>query len=534
MATARRANRKSAARDSGAIELPSVRAFRIWSPQLLLQAERSADTGSIRLAVDLCDWLLGDDKVRGSLDGRVNAVFGSPLTFEASGDGRRRSRTVRALEADEDYEAIYPEPEAIQVMYWGILLGAGPGVFRYRQLEGHGGRDIPVLEFFHPQPLSFDWTQRTWMRALSNGTSEPIEFGDGTWLGHMPFGHFRPWSMGLWRAIARWVLLKQYAIADWGRLGESASRNVIESDKDVKATKELRKELADDISAMARDSSIVLPAGFSYKLVEASAVTKDLYNQQIKAADEAIAITIRGGNLTTNVQGGSRSAAEVQERRGDEANAKRDAVAWATTAHDQGLVYWAGDNYGDQNLAPYPVYKTEPEEDRQAAAEVFTAAIGGAQQAEALGFELDREAFANRFGLADFLKPGTPKQPPAPTPPGGTPAPNQGQEKKPAGRARRLVALASGAAAKENRGFLEGQLYVDTVVEKASEVAGEVLQPTLDAILEELEAAADFNDLRERLRRRYEQLSAEDLTELVYRAMLIGDLAGRAAVTQDT
>lgn len=406
-----------------AIALPSVRTYRLWTPAQIRQAEQSADGGNLRLAVDLCDWLMADDKVRGSLDGRVASFLSLPKTFEATGDKRRQSRVIKAIEADEDWDACLPNPEAKQILYWSLLLGMGPGVNRWQILPEHGNRDIPVLAFFHPQPFRYDWPLRSWIRRLENGTEEQVSFGDGTWFCHMPFGTYRPWSLGLWRALCRWVLLKQYAISDWGRAGESASRNVITSDKEVEQTFEKRQELANDISQMARDSTLVLPPGFKYELVELSATTGDIFKAQIEMADMAIAVTIRGGNLSTSAKGGASLAlGEVQERQGDLLNRREDAAGWSETTHDHSLVHWALANFGDTGVAPYVSYQTEIPEDKASKAKVFGDSITAVGKAQALGFEIDRKAFADEFGFSGFLKPGTVKDPPPPTAPGAVPA----------------------------------------------------------------------------------------------------------------
>lgn len=404
---------------NAAIVQPSVRAYRLWTPALLRQAEQASELGNLRYAVWLIEWLLSDDKIRGALDGRVTSFLGLPLTFEASGDGRRRGKAVRALEVDQDWDACFPLEAAKQTIAWGIMLGIGTGVNRWHVSPDNGNRDIPRLEFFHPQPISYSWSEHTWLRQLENGTSEPIVFGDGTWVGHMPFGAFRPWSLGLWRALGRWALLKSYAISDWGRFGETASRNVITSDKAVEDTFERRQELAGDISQLARDGTLVLPPGYKYELVQSTANTGAIFQAQIEMADMAIAVCIRGGNLSTSAKGGASLAlGEVQERQGDLLNRREDASAWSSTTHNHSLVPWAQANFGDSKLAPYAAYETDLAEDMQQKATVFTTVMTGVQQAENLGFTVDRQLVADSFGL-EFLKPGvviapaTPAAPPA-------------------------------------------------------------------------------------------------------------------------
>lgn len=550
------------------VVLPSVRTYRLWTPAALRAAEISADSGNIREAVNICDWLLADEVLRGALDARATGFLGLPLTFEASGDGRRRNRAVKALEAGEDWDAIFRKSVSKQIMWWALLLGLGSGVNQWQIMEEQEGRDIPVLEFFHPQSLTFSWGNdgqaRGWYRTLAGGQREPIVFGDGTWFGHMPFGTYRPWSLGQWRGLSRWALLKAYAISDSGRLGESVTKNVVEVDKEVEGgTPENRQALADELADLARDGSIVLPPGFTYKLVTADGAATGLWKMQVAMANEAFAIAIRGGNLSTSAggssggSGGSRATAEVQERSGDLANRKEDAEAFGETAHDHSLVPWSERNYGTHSLAPWPKWKTEEEADAKLDAETMVTALDGASKALTLGFIVDPKAFAEKFG-GGVLKPGPgalkapapavpfqdprqqnedpadaddgerSKQPPPPRAPVGDDAP------KPKPRASSLaVALASGSAVTEAPGFVDAQLYGDKLTEAHTAAAIVALTATRDAIFEALVEATSYEELRERLRAKYAELDADDLTQLVKSALQLGALAGRLGVQED-
>lgn len=385
---------------------PSSRTYRVWSPGRIRAAELSAQSGILRDAADLVDWILADDKVQSALEGRVAAMLSTPLTFEPAGDKRRSRRTVRALEAEDDWWAMIPTEEARLLITWRIVLGLGSGVLDW-STQGHGGRDLPVLRFYPPHGINFDSRRAEWRyQPEGAGLAQPIVWGDGTWVGHGISTSNRPWANGRWRGLARWCLLKAYAISDYGRAGETASRNVVEIDKEALSTNPERQRLADDINALGRDGAIVLPPGYHYRTVELAATTAQLYKDQITLADNAIAIAIRGGNLSMDVKGGSRAAAEVQERQGDGANKRSDAEAWIETVHSHILRPWAASNYGDQNLAPWPSYDVDPPEDRTATAAMLSNLMMGAQQAANLGFAIDQKAFADRFGLSDWLKPG--------------------------------------------------------------------------------------------------------------------------------
>src|SRR5690606_32037432 len=141
-----------------------------------------------------------------------------------------------------------------------------------------------------------------------------------------------------------------------------------------------------------------------------------------------------------------------------------DAEAFATTIHDQSLTWWAEYNFGARRLAPWPTYPVEPEEDRKATGESEEKALSVLDKAESLGLEVDREKFLETYGIG-WAKAGTRPEAPPPPPPGfGPPVP--GQQPRQESDTSPVVALASGAPAEQNSGFVEGQLYVDALVER--------------------------------------------------------------------
>lgn len=404
---------------------PTVRTFTTWTPSLIRSAEIAADAGNLRPAASLCEWLLADDRIRGTLDTRIQALLGLDPSFEASGDKRRSNRAVKALEAGEDWFAGYPESELAQMLTWGILLGAAPMRHRWAELEGHGGRALPMPEFWHPQHIRYDWQARRWMTRVENGLEEEINPGDGAWILHTPYGRNRPWTWGLWRGLSRWVLLKYYAVSDWARHSEQGSVLVATCDKEYQVSDDQRRALATELYNRGREAVAVMPPGCDLKLLEARADTEKIYNAQVKAANMAITIAIRGGNLTTEVsEGGSLAATEAQERTGDWAKLRDDSQKLTTTLHYQSLVWWAEFNFGDRQLAPWPVYPVEPKRDLVARANTATAAVTAAEKFQQLGFEVNPQGFIDEFELSAWLKaptsgklePAKPEPPPAVNP----------------------------------------------------------------------------------------------------------------------
>lgn len=574
---------------------PSIRTYTQlqWTPALIKAAEVSADNGNLRLAANLCDWLLGDDRIQGTLQTRVQSLLGLDPTFEASGDKRRSKRTIRALEADEDWWDSYPESELANIMTWGLLLGVGPAAHSWTKRDDHGGRVLALPSFWHPQNLRWDWNLRSWVMLVGSpdtgmavGTEVEIEPGDGTWILHAPYGKTRPWSHGLWRGLARLALLKAYAQTDWARLGEAASRTVVESDQSITDTKENRAELAQDISNIGRDGTIVLPPGYSYKLIEASAATKDIFDRQIEMANTAIAIAIRGGNLSTEVgNGGSKAAAQSQADTGEDPKMRFDAQTLTTTIHDQSLIWWAEFNFGDRGLAPWPVYPVKPKEDLKAKSDTLNVVSTALDRMLSNRLPVDIVAFCEQYdiplrslppeqltaGTAMFqyhldygvvthnqvlaslglppvkggderLIPSASLVAPAPAKPPAPPAPPADVAKNPDGTpvspaappfppkpvARRVL-----AAADQPKGFVEGQGYADDLGDTSRDHGSDAMAPSVDDVLAVVKAATSFDDMKARLTRAYDSMGAEKMTELVEKAVVLAELAGRYAVLKD-
>jgi len=422
MATRKKPQAKEPDSGRAAVE-PTVRTFTTWTPALIRSAELQADRGNLKEAANVVDFILSDDRVQGTVHTRVQSLLGLDPTFEKSGDKRRAASVVNALEAKEDWWASYPEVDLSLMLTWGIVLGLAPMRHQWRTPVGHGGRVLPMPEFWHPQHLRQDQETRKWMVKVRLGSSshateevvlEPAT-GQWEWILHTPYGRHRPWALAPWRGLARWVLMKYFAMSDWAKASEKSSLLVGTSDVKINSSAPQRDQLAADIYNRGRDGVAILPPGFSLDLVQTVANTESLYRQQIEMADTAIAIAIRGGNLTTEVQAGSRAAAEAQERLGDDVKRRFDGQSLTTTLHDQSLMRWAELNFGDPMLAPWPVYPTGPKRDMNRKAVSISTAVGALERLVALGMEVDQEGFINDFELNGIVKPGKgPLVPPKP------------------------------------------------------------------------------------------------------------------------
>jgi hypothetical protein len=543
---------------------PSTRVFTDWTEARIKSAEHMAQSGELRLAADLCEYLLTDDRVASALTTRVQSLLGLDPTFERSGDKRRSAKAVKALEAEEDWWAAYPESELALIHKWGLLLGVAPAQQPWPQDDRRTATHwLPKPEFWHPQHLRQDQrTKRWWIKAATEGNasaaSQEVEIipGQPEWILHCPYGKNRPHMWGLWRPLARMVLIKQLARGDWSRAGEKSALLAItvasDALDDMESTlaypQDAQRQLATDIYNRGRNGVAALPPGVDIKAVDTVAKAKELYESPIQLIDAAIAILIRGGNLGTLTEGGSKAAAEVQERTTDLPRLRFDAQSLTTTIHDQSLVWWAEFNFGDRMLAPWPVYPVEPDEDLRSKAETEQWALYNVDRAEKLGFKVDRQQFLDDFKIG-WAKPGerpkAPEPPPKPDPNpddpgadpqgGGTPQPDpNAPAAEPQGGAAAGRDGAARPVAQAASGFDDGDEYADRLFERSKRHGAKELAATVAAMIAEVRKAESYDEARRLIAERYESLlPPTQLASLTDAALQMGQLAGHLSVRQD-
>lgn len=528
---------------------PSIRQFTVWTPPLVKSALIMADGGEFRMVADLVDWWLADDRVQATSDTRIGNLIGAPITFEPDGDKRSSARPVHALE-DGDFWAIAPEDEHGLWLKWGFALGFCWANLDYSQTRK--GRVIPSLRFWHPRNNRYDWDKRQWYARVGDGDSRkevPIAPGDGSWALFAPYGQFRPWSRGLWRGGALWTIFKSYARDDWGRHSERAATWVATSTElsaggavrsgggAPDAT--VRNQVVSDIRQMGAMGAIAMPPGVDLKLLEATANTRQMYEAQVDVANVAAAITWLGGNLSTEVKQGSFAAAKAHKT-GESGRTKSDAQKESTALHDQVLTWWAQFNYGSRELAPWPKREVDDKEDLQTRADTLQKVSSAATAFKNLGLNVDWEKFAEAFEIPlvegeDALKESPAPKAPPPAPPQSQPDQQNQPPAPPAPPDKAAKALASGLPLAKSSGFLSGQGYADALVERATPQGADALEPFLAEARKWVDGVKDLETARRKLGEHYrDAVSPEELSNLLEHTWQMGQVAGAAAVTEDT
>lgn len=439
-----------------------------WTPALIRLAEQSADAGNLRWAAELCDALLGDDRVQGARE-KLAGLFGLELTFE-EGTGRMRRRARRFLEVEEDWWDAFADESLVELLTWGVLLGVGLGHVTWTERRG---RVVPKLTVWHPRALRWDATSATWRVRLADGTEITVTPGDGSWVIYTPRAESDPWKHGAWRAIAMWWRAKRFAIFDWGKHSEQAAGLKVASTED--GTDADRAKLAGDLSGIGGDAAVALPPKWKLDQLAVSSNTKDVFDGLIDAADDAITIALLGQNLTTEAKGGSFAAATVHQAVASTV-LRSLASSLSSTLRAQVLVPWAVFNFGGAEGAPWPSWAVDPPEDRTQASQVLEARTRSAVALSEKGVPIDWRKFAEEHGIPLLAAPAPQTAPTVPA----------------------SAALSARAPmTPETRRALAGQVYVDGVFDAAMERAPAAISAgILGAVQRAIRDARDYESLR--------------------------------------
>jgi len=516
---------------------PNPRAANIeWTPDLIRAAEIQASGGNLTLAADLVTFCRGDTKVQGDLRTRTRVLLGLPLTFEP-GKGRKRksSRVIKALEAEEDWWAALPEEQQSEVLIWGALLGVAL-VQNVWERDAKTGRVIPKARVWNPRWLRRDGDR--WLLRVADGpfSTKEIEItpNDGTWWIYAPEGGNQPWMNGAWRAIARWVLLKLYALVDWGTYSGVKGGGVFLAKSPEKAEKSHRQALVDDLENVGRKAAIGLPHGWDVELLESTADSSRTFERQTETADRQIGYGLLGHNQTSE-EGGS--FAKAQSLDGVRvAILQSDATGFSTAVHDGLLVFWAEFNFGSADAAPWPHIEAAIPEDIKATAEAMSAALDASAKAMTQGIPVDREELARIYQIpvvegAEFTDP----QPP-PAAPGQGDDEDEEEDDAPAPKKKPAAKAFITRAAKEGvstAGRDDGQRYADNVGTEVRELVADEFRGDVAALRRLVAGAKDYKDLRARVVEFYEGLDPKTVARIAEKALILSKLGGHLSVLED-
>lgn len=504
---------------SASTESRVTTSFGGWSVARIQLAKRMADAGDLTLAADLWERVLGDERALGPIQS-LAGIASVGMSFETAvvGGDAADDQLVSALE--RDWWAIFPEDLQGEIIRWAAGLGVAVVHRDTWEEDPETGRLLPALDVWHARALRWDSDASEWKistREKPGGVT--LTPGDSEWMLLTPYGKKRPWAKAPWFGLgllwfaAQCAKVNLFEFNDTHALPTRAAANTKPDTHGL--TDEAQKELADEVAALVRGGSIVLPDGYELKLLEASAKNWEAFS---KVCDEvwpkAVAIALTGNNLSTQVDGGSFAASKTAEN--VTYDRKRTfARCLETTARDQMLTWWAEFNFAS-TAPPWPKYAIDPPRDLTAAATRFQQGAQGLATLGSAGWEVEE---GEEQKVAELLGVRV-RRAVAPAP---LPAAASGD---------RSVATASllharAVASDDGQALRDGKVVADAVVEQATAAAAKAIAPDLATLKRLIDDATDPRDLRTKLITAYGTMDPAAWAELTYRAEVLAAMAGR-------
>lgn len=391
----------------GLVQLPT-RPTSIYTQGMRRSAIEECENGKLRLAADLTLAAITESAYcRGILADLVEGLWGLPRHWTGRAD--MISELDDTPERVGQFSQMFPQPDSIRLMSWGITLGVGPGQMRRKygrpgdaypispdeaanwsetkRARPIGAFDTRVLHAWSPKYLRYQWWDDSWWMLSADGEFriDPLDdapnldergndTGMGTgnpdeWLLYTPYGRHRPWEWGAWKSATQAFIGERDAAFDrWRHAEVLAPMRVGKVPAGVTETQ--RKRYLKQIQEMKRLGILILPPGLDYALVESTGRVTQVYADIIAAAHQEYAMIT--GAITTAEGNKGFAKGDVQERftRGILSSF---ANSLADCFHKGGLIPWSREHYGSED-APRPGWDTAAPEDKKARSETLKTA----------------------------------------------------------------------------------------------------------------------------------------------------------------
>jgi phage gp29-like protein len=332
--------------------IPLVVVQNAWGVQEAIGALTSHMIGVFERSAQLCDSILGDDRVIATLGSRRAGLFGRDVRFRAADDS---DAAKEVLAAWESHWPQFSGDSSLGLMSdYEVLMG-----FCDAQLVWDTSTPLwkPYMRFWHPRFEYWSWAVRQFVALTMDGATAIIP-GNGKWVHHSRFGLERCWIRGAIRAVAEPFLGRHWARRDWFRWSEKYGLGIMKAETPAAADPTERSNFVAQVANIGSETTVLLGKGvdehnsYGLELLESQQTAWEGFPGLIDSCDMAIVLALLFQNLSTEVKGGSFAATSahmdiLQNGITD------DNAAWRSTLHAQVARPFAYFNFGDADLAPF-------------------------------------------------------------------------------------------------------------------------------------------------------------------------------------
>lgn len=512
-------------------ELPYYSWTEFDSISLVKATLRHLEQGMFDTPAQLVDMMTRDDRLGGCLDRRASALSQLPRTIK-KGTGKNARRLAKVFE--DNFETFFPDEQLAQLEAWALMCGLGVA-----ELVWYRDPATKTLMFrlktWHPRFIYWRWDTRSYW-LMTEGDTREISTSTGQWLLLAPWGLERSWMYGLMRRLYIPWLLRQWSLRDSGRYSEAYGGPVKKAYMPAGAKDAEKNRFLAAVARLSSDSALRLvrsanpEQGYDFDFAELKGTGFQIFSNLEERTNSAIAITILGQNLTTEVKSGALASTSIHKLV-ESSILKSDAARMASTLREQAIAAYARFNFGevrDEEL-PTPEWDTEQPESKKERADTMKAVGDGVAALKLAGFTIDVEKVQEEYDLpidetAEFNDevPGA----------AGAEEPD-GDEGEPGTEKKKPGAEQFSKHVVPSKADVLSQMRLRKIEEEGAREGATAMKPMLEKLLTAIEQAADFTDLEDRVRKIYAVDDDETLASLMTAALALSELEGRFAAVEN-
>ena len=504
------------------------------TPVRLAQILKEADQGDVYRQMELFEEMEEKDThLSAELLKRKNGVNGLDFDVIPFEEGARTSahRNTKKVEQDKitDFcrDVIFSMPSFEDGLFDLLdAIGKGFSCVWNKWDIANGKAVISDLVWIHQKRLTFADSLTPKLMTDEHPMGEEIGPFETVFHRHKARSGYDTRS-GMTRVCAWMYLFKNYAIKDWVAFAEVFGMPLRVGKFDPGASKEDKDALISAIQSLGSDAAGIISKGTEIEFVEAmkGSSKENIYKALADFANNEISKAVIGSTLTTQVgDKGSYAAAKTHnEVRID--LVKSDCRSLADTIRNQILRPLVGYNFGWDVPVPWFRFLLSKSEDLKALMEVY-------KGASEIGQPIAAEHVSERFGIALPEEGQTLLQP----------AQFSGLAyagKEAAGSPNRAVAAPSGVGASQSTRIsaksqsganpadedLSAAPILDAIGEKALALADS--KDLVDPVRDLLQQCKSLTEFKNRLTEAYAEMDDAELGNLMARALMLANVAGR-------
>lgn len=377
----------------------------------VLATLQQLEWGYFREAALFSDALGRDDRIDAVIRTRIGSLLGSELDVKASDDRAKAGRIAKLLGGTEDgpgrWDQMFPQGVLSEILRAGLLMNFAVAEVVWTVEDGVWW---PRLKFWHNQFVRWDWMDMCYKLLTASGeislprVDENLA-GNGKWFVWCPFGYQYAWLRGMIRALAQKFVMRQWTYRDFARFCEIHGLSLVKAIVPGEGGDEkVDEKFLMDVANRGNEPTIMVPQGvdgnkYDVQYVEAQARTWESFKDFKDILDTDIAVLMLGQNLTTESAGGGLGDGGAKTHNLVRLDKTREDASLVEAIRHQVLMPFARFNFGDDSLAPRPIYRVGPPEDEVEKATVLKAVGDGIASLKAASDAVEEREILEDFGI---------------------------------------------------------------------------------------------------------------------------------------